>query len=86
MFVRLILLAILFFLAYSLYYALRGKFLGGSPQQPEDRHSARGEQMVEDAHDGTYLPISQAVTARKDGKTLYFASKENRDAYMAQNK
>lgn len=85
--IRFIVFAILFFLGYTFFQMIKGLLGRGGPgPTTPDRYSHKGEQMVEDAYDGTYFPLSQAVTAKKDGDTLYFSSRANRDAYFKEHK
>ena len=83
--IRLLILALLFFIGYTLFHLLVGSGRTRPPQPPPGR-KAGGEEMVQDALDGSYLPESLAVTARIDGKTLYFASTDNRDRYLQQRR
>ena len=85
LFIRLLLLALLFFIGYTLFHLLvQGG--GKRPRQKKPGRTPGGETMVQDALDGSYLPESLAVTTRVDGKTLHFASKENRDRYLKQRR
>lgn len=59
---------------------------GGPPRRgrPEARPPAPGpvEEMVQDPACGTWVPLSQALTARRNGETLHFCSAECRDKYL----
>jgi len=87
--IRLILLAVLFCLGYTLYTLWTRTFGGGhrpSGAPPDRRDLRRGEEMVQDAYDGSYVAQSLAVTLREGGRTLYFANADNRDAYLRRKK
>lgn len=77
---RLLLLAVLFYLGFSLLRALlRG--LPGPRKSPPPAKSPQGEEMVQDPHCGTYLPRGEALTKTFRGEKLYFCSEACRDAY-----
>ncbi len=81
---RLLILALLIFLGYTLVSAVLRSLPGRRPQQPEKRtgkRSAHGEEMVKDPHCGTYVPRGEAIEGTKHGKRLYFCSRACRDAY-----
>jgi uncharacterized protein len=67
-----------------LLYRLIGK---SQPEVEEKPGSARvrtpaaGEELVEDPHCHTYVPVSQAVRTEIDGKTVYFCSRKCLDQY-----
>jgi YHS domain-containing protein len=80
MILRLLQLAFLFFLFSILLRVLfRPGIRCSRPPAPEK--TASGEEMVQDPHCGTYVPISLAVEKRIDGRKVYFCSEECRDAY-----
>lgn len=83
--IRLLLLAIFCFLLYAIWTALRA-IVGSNRQHPAEERpekSASGEEMVQDPVCGTYVPASDAVTARIKGRRLYFCSEQCRDVYRA---
>ncbi|WP_305042119.1 PP0621 family protein [Geoalkalibacter sp.] len=83
---RLLILALLVFLGYTLWNALR-RALGGPPERKAPRPAARGprgEDMVQDPQCGTYVPRGDALEVRDDGARHYFCSPECRDAWRAQ--
>lgn len=81
--IRLILLALLFFLGYTVVQALlRGS---GKPRRPANR-SRDGETMVHDPQCGSYLPVSDAIAASIAGKQYYFCSKKCRNQYRKAQK
>lgn len=80
--IRLLLLALLFFLGYTLVQALlRG--LGGRRQGPPPSRTREGEDMVRDPQCGTFVPRSDAVTVTSRGETRYFCSAKCRDAWLS---
>ncbi len=83
--IRLLLLALLFFLGYTLFQMLtrslpRRPRSGTPPARTRD-----GEEMVRDPQCGTYLPRSDAVTAVVKGRTHHFCSPACRDAFSGQS-
>jgi uncharacterized protein len=76
---RLIIGAIVLYLLYKL---IRGwKSIKGS-SKPDLK--AVGEDLVEDLFCHTYVPVSHAVKAVIEGKTLYFCSQQCLEQYKAQ--
>ncbi len=79
--IRLLIFALLAFLAYTLYNAivrsLPGRGRGNPPQQKTDR----GEAMVKDPQCGTFVPRGEALEKVVNGRNYYFCSKECRDAF-----
>jgi YHS domain-containing protein len=85
MLVRLLILALLAFLGYTLWTALRRSISRDSHgEAPRPSSSRRGEEMVQDPHCGTYVPRHEAIEERRQGRTLYFCSIACRDAYRNQ--
>jgi len=78
--IRLLLLIILGFLAYSVGVALL-RSLGKQPRPPKEK-SAEGEPMVKDPACGTYLPRSEALPRTIEGEVHYFCSRECRERYQ----
>ncbi len=78
--IRLLLLAILFYLAYSFIRSLLRSLPGHRHSSPPAK-SSRGEEMVQDPHCGTYLPRGDALMKSVRGKKHYFCSPACRDAY-----
>jgi YHS domain-containing protein len=77
--IKLLLLALLFFLGYSFFQALfpsRNKELKRKADQMKN-----GEQMVQDPHCGKYLPLSEALSANIRGQHHYFCSPECRTEF-----
>ncbi len=67
--IKLLLLALLFFLGYSFFQAL---FPSRRSSKPPANRSQNGEQMVQDPQCGTYLPIGDALSANIRGQHHYF--------------
>lgn len=80
MFVRLLILALLGFLAYTVYQALRRALSVPKSSPPEK--TSRGEDMVKDPQCGTYLPKSDAFPIQIDDRTVYFCSPECQTAFQ----
>ncbi|HTZ41397.1 MAG TPA: YHS domain-containing protein [Syntrophales bacterium] len=62
-----------------LVYLLLKKFLfppGRIDDRRRDERKIKGEDLVEDPHCHTYVPVSEAFRVKADGKTLYFCSEE----------
>lgn len=70
--IKLLLMILVGFVVYSMISGLRRPLEKKSPRN----RSHDGEPMVEDPQCGTYLPISDAVSATIAGKQLYFCSKK----------
>jgi len=72
---RIIIIGIVLILAYLLLK----KFLfppGRIGERRRDDKKLKGEELVEDPHCHTYVPVSEAYRVSADGKTLYCCSKE----------
>ena len=72
---RFIVIGIILILAYLLLK----KFLFPSRRIDERRRDdkrIKGEELVEDPHCHTYVPVNEAYRVSVNGKTLYFCSKE----------
>ena len=52
-----------------------------STMTSRSRSPVTGEELVKDPYCNTYVPIGDAITDTIDGETVYFCSKECRDAY-----
>jgi len=70
--IRLLILILLGFVVYSMISGLRRPIV----KKPPRNRSRDGEPMVEDPQCGTYLPVSDAVTATINNKQLHFCSKK----------
>lgn len=82
--IRLLLLAALFYLGYSLLRTFL-RVLPGHKGSPPPSKSPRGEEMVQDHHCGTYLPRSDALEMTVRGEKHYFCSKACRDAFAGKD-
>jgi YHS domain-containing protein len=83
--VRLLLLALLFFLAYALCNAIVHFLPKRGSSLPREK-TRRGEDMVQDPQCGTYIPRSEALEKVVKGKKYFFCSKECRDAFVRKSK
>jgi YHS domain-containing protein len=81
--VRLILFALLFFLGYTLVQAL---FRRPQNRRKPDNRTREGEVMVHDPQCGSYLPLSDAISAHIAGKQHYFCSKKCRNLFRKTNR
>jgi uncharacterized protein len=81
--IRLLMLAIFGFVAYSLFSLLVRQLTGKRPPVPPREKTSRGEEMVKDPQCGTYLPKSAALTRQVKGETCYFCSEECRTKYVS---
>ncbi len=84
-------LIIIILIAYILYRFLKGLFaLQERPQyrpQPlQPRPTAGSEELVEDTHCHTYVPLSNAYRASVKGKIFYFCSSKCLDEFTANQK
>lgn len=82
--IRLLLLALLFFLGYTLYDVVFRPLSGSRKDLPREKTS-RGEDMVRDPQCGLFIPKGDAVEKVIRGESLYFCSKKCRDAFLAKN-
>jgi YHS domain-containing protein len=77
--IRLLLLALLFFLAYTVYNAVVRSLPGRKPL-PRDK-SRQGEEMVRDPQCGTFIPRSMALEKSIRGEKHFFCSERCRDTF-----
>ena len=78
--IRLLILALLGFLVYTLYSMITRSLTGGSGSIPREK-SRQGEDMVRDPQCGTYVPRGDALEKTVNGKTYYFCSARCRDEF-----
>lgn len=78
--IRLLLLALLFFLAYTVYNAVV-RSLSGRGGEPPPEKSRQGEDMVKDPQCGTYVPRGDALEKTVRGKKYFFCSARCRDIF-----
>ncbi|MCI4444760.1 MAG: YHS domain-containing protein [Candidatus Aminicenantes bacterium] len=76
MFIRLILLAIIFYLIYQVvkFFQAIGE-AASKPANPGPKSEKR-KIMVKDEVCNTYIPEDEAIKEHHDGKTFYFCSEE----------
>ncbi len=77
--IKLLLLALLFFLGYSFFQAIFPT--GSRGNKYKSNRSNHGEQMVQDPQCGTYLPLSEALSANIHGQQHYFCSRKCRTQF-----
>ena len=83
--IRLLLFALLGFLAYTLFTALLRSLPGrGSTGAPPEK-TKKGEDMVQDPQCGTFVPRGEALEKTIRGTTYHFCSKECRDRFIQRN-
>lgn len=83
--IRLLLLAILAFVAYTIISMVLRLLSGGRPPAVPRERTRAGEEMVKDPQCGTYLPKGDALSTQVRGETHYFCSRECRDGYLKSN-
>ena len=81
--IRLILLALLFFLGYTVVQAL---LRPASRRRVPPNRDRTGETMVQDPQCGSYLPLSEAISAVISGKQQHFCSRKCRNLYRKSQK
>lgn len=79
--IRLLLLALLFFLGYTVYDVFFRGISGGGKPLPKEKTS-RGEDMVRDPHCGMYIPRGDAIEKVIKGQKHFFCSGDCRDAFL----
>ena len=69
---------------YILYKWIRGAPPARRQSKVDHPPPATGqvEEMVQDPVCGTWIPVSQALTANRGGETFYFCSSECRDKFL----
>ena len=83
-----ILLAAIIYILYRWLRQGTPKPRSGNPPPPPtsgpfNRSAGPVEEMRQDPVCGTWVPVSQAVTLNRDGKTHFFCSGECRDNFLA---
>ncbi len=78
---KLLIFALLFFVAYTLFSAFKRSLTAPRNQTPPEK-SPEGEMMERDPNCGTYVPRCDAISKTVKGKTYYFCSDKCRDAYL----
>ncbi len=79
--IRILILAVLFYILYRLLFGGRKKAPAPQPEPPEIQAQ---DTLAEDPICHTYVPQSQSLSLDKDGKTYYFCSKECLDTFTDQ--
>ena len=79
--IRLLLLAALFYLGYSLLRSFL-RVLPGHRGSPPAAKGPRGEEMVQDPHCGIYVDSKEAVRRKVPDGELFFCSKTCAEAYF----
>jgi YHS domain-containing protein len=70
--------------AYLIYKMIKG---WNALKEPSRANlPARGEDLVEDPHCHTYVPVSHASRTVIDGKTVYFCSQKCLETYKTDRK
>jgi len=78
--IKLLILILLGFVGYSMIQGIISPKEKRGRKAPRNR-SRDGEQMVEDPHCGTFIPIGDAVSATINGQQRHFCSKKCLKAY-----
>lgn len=73
--IKLLMLILLGFVGYSMIQGIIRPKEDRGKKMPRNR-TRDGEQMVEDPQCGTFLPISDAISAHINGKEHHFCSKK----------
>ena len=87
MLLRLILAVILIYILYRLVKGLILFFYPRERVAPEQNHQRPkaagqiGEELVEDSWCHTYVPITDAVALKENGRTTFFCSRECMEQY-----
>jgi YHS domain-containing protein len=73
---------------YLLFRFFRKGFpqMGGKAGPAEIRTAVAGEELVEDPHCHTYVPIGDACRTQIEGKTVYFCSPKCLQQYKSEKK
>ncbi len=79
--IRILILAVLFYILYRFLFGGRKKKPIASQEPPEIPVQ---DTLAEDPVCHTYVPQSQALSVEQDGKTYYFYSKECRNTFTDQ--
>ena len=79
--IPIILLALLFYLGYTLLTFVIRSFTAKPLQTPPEKTSG-GEDMVRDPQCETYLPRGDAISKKVKGVQQYFCSEKCRDEFM----
>jgi uncharacterized protein len=80
---RLLLLILIFFLAYTVYTAIVRLLSKPAPPPPEK--TLKGEDMVKDPICGVFLPRGDALPETIRGERHYFCSEACRDKFLEED-
>ncbi len=80
--IRILILAVLFYIVYRLLFGGRKKAVPPSQEAPEIPVQ---DTLAEDPVCHTYVPQSQSLSVDQDGKTYYFCSKECLNKFTEQH-
>lgn len=83
--IRIILLALFFYLCYTLLTFVLRSF-AAKPLQPPPEKTSVGEDMVRDPQCGTYVPRGDAIAKKVQGRQHYFCSEKCLDEYVAKGR
>jgi uncharacterized protein len=83
--IKLLILGILGFLAYTFFTAIIRLVTGGKKAAPPQK-TRQGEDMVRDPQCGTYLPRGDAIEKTIGGEKHYFCSARCRDEFIAKKR
>ena len=89
MLIRLIIILILIYLLYriiKLFQRSRAASVSSQQIKKVKNMPPAGEDLVEDPHCHTYVPVSQAYRKEIGGKSYYFCSKECCETYISEKK
>jgi len=89
MLIRLIIILILIYLLYriiKLFHRSRTASVSSQQIKKVKNMTPVGEDLVEDPHCHTYVPVSQAYRKEIGGKSYYFCSKECYETYVSEKK
>ena len=86
MFIKIVGLALLIYLAYRLVVAVRQMRTAGAPAYRTAGPPPRGEDLVQDPFCKTYVPKSQAYIREIDGQNTFFCSRECCERYLETKK
>jgi uncharacterized protein len=86
MWVRFIVTLVILYLLYRLVKGML-RLYGTRPGRHQERTViAIGEDLVEDSFCHVHVPVSQALKADMDGKTVYFCSRECLEKYVQRSR
>lgn len=83
--IKLLILGLLGFLAYTFFTAVTRSMPGGKKDVPRPK-SRQGEDMVQDPQCGTFVPRGDAVEKTVRGQKYYFCSARCRDEFLAEKR